>query len=150
MRRRMRPFRPGFRGHRRGFRRPLRRAGAAFRPTRRRIRRRGRRLLLGPSLAVLLLGRGAIKLQRADLDEIERHAGRPADEMTEDDLFAAMEALDIERLELTAEEAILVEKSAAGRSISGPCPRCGAPAGHAAPAGKHTRRIECRYCGTLL
>ena len=154
MRRRIRPFRAGFRGSRRGlwngFGRARRRSGSAFRPARRMIRRNGRRLMIGSSLAVLLFGQQAIKLSREDLDRIEQHTGRTSKQLTEEELFAAMEALNIKRLELTEEEAILVEKTADSRRLPGSCPRCGAPLRREQSILDTAQGVECSYCIALI
>ncbi len=154
MRRRIRPFRAGFRRSRQGLRsvpgRTQRRSRSAFRPPRRLIRRTGRRLLIGSSLAILLFGDQALKLNQVDLARIEQQTGRTPDQLTEEELLAAMEALNIERLELTEEEAILVEKSGGRQRLPGGCPKCGAPLGREQRILDPAQRYQCRYCGALI
>jgi hypothetical protein len=56
---------------------------------------------------VLLLVGGttaALKLARRDIRRIEVRAGRPADDLTEAELLAAMKRLGIQELELTTDD----------------------------------------------
>lgn len=66
-------------------------------------RRRRRRLILG-GFAVLAIGGaayGTFKLATRDVQKIEQHTGRSADDLTEQELIAAMQELGIEKIDLT-------------------------------------------------
>ncbi len=88
---------------------PLRRAVARRRRIRRRIRRR---MLLGSTL-VLAVGAAATryKLSRSDAETIERQTGKNAEDLTEEELLAAMKKLGIQKLELTAEDEKAIEEA---------------------------------------
>jgi hypothetical protein len=78
----------------------------------RRIRRRTRRLMLGTT-AILLLGGtvAAVKLQRKDIERIEKDTGKSADDLTETELLAAMKKLGIQKLELTDEDQAAIDQA---------------------------------------
>ena len=83
-------------------RRPIRRIRRrTLRRTRRRFRRR--RLLLGNAV-ILFAGSQIVKLNRSDVERIEEAAGKTAEDLSEDELLAAMKKLGIHRLELTSED----------------------------------------------
>ena len=71
----------------------------------RRIRKRTRRLRRGRA-AILLIGGTAIaiKLLQNDIDRIEEDTGKSADDLTEEELLAAMKKLGIQKLELDGED----------------------------------------------
>ncbi len=65
--------------------------------------------------SVLLAGAGtaaAIKLSKKDSERIEQHTGASADELTEEELVAAMEELGIQSIELTDDDKVAIEKAA--------------------------------------
>jgi cell division septal protein FtsQ len=73
------------------------------RTVRRMRRRRRRRLILG-GFTVLAIGGaayGGFKLATRDVQNIEQHTGRSADDLTEQELISAMEDLGIQKIELT-------------------------------------------------
>ncbi|MHA1679868.1 MAG: zinc ribbon domain-containing protein [Promethearchaeota archaeon] len=92
---------------RRAATRPFRAARRAS--TRRRIRRRRRRLarrvVLGSSILFGLAGSTlAYRLSRRDAARIEESAGKPLEELSEDELHETMDAEGIERREITDDE----------------------------------------------
>ncbi len=77
----------------------------------RRRRRRRRRLVVAGGF-VLLAGAGtagAVKLSQKDAERIEEHTGAPAEELTEEELVAAMEELGIQSIELTDDDQAIIE-----------------------------------------
>lgn len=92
------------RGARRGARRTVRRTS---RRTTRRVRRRMRRRILVGGMVVLAVGGaayGAVKLSQKDSQRIEEHTGASVEELTEEELVAAMKDLGIESIELSDED----------------------------------------------
>jgi hypothetical protein len=81
----------------------------AYRRSRRRFRRR--RLLVGG--AVLLAVGGAayagVKLAQKDADRIEEHTGASVEELSDDELQAAMDELNIEGMELDEQDYAALE-----------------------------------------
>jgi hypothetical protein len=53
---------------------------------------------------------GAYKLSKQDADRIEQATGQSVEEMSEEDLVAAMEQLGIQSIELTDEDKAVVER----------------------------------------
>lgn len=94
---------------------------------RRRIRMRRRRIVLTGGLVAIAVGSTAtaIKLKQADAQRIEAHTGKKPEDLTEEQLEAAIDELDIETQELTDADVAAIE--AAG-------PEEAAPAATAAPA----------------
>ena len=117
---------------RRGARRAGRRAGrrAARRTMRRRRmlpagrRYRRRRLLVGGA-TMLLVGGAAYKLGQSSVKQIEEHTGKPAEDLTEQELEAAMDELGIQEEEITDADMAALE----AESVDAP-----PPAQTAAPA----------------
>lgn len=92
-------------------RRLLRRGLIPFFGPRRFLWRRGlwgRWRWVGPFL-LLLFGSQALKLHQRDVQTIEGDTGKRAEDLTEEELRAAMKRLGIQRLELTDEERAAVE-----------------------------------------
>jgi hypothetical protein len=94
---------------RRGMRRTTRRTSR--RRTRRRVhrrhrRRRRRRILVGGMVLLAVGGAayGAVKLSQKDADRIEEYSGSSVEEMTEEELVAAMKELGIQSIELSDED----------------------------------------------
>jgi hypothetical protein len=75
---------------------------------RRRMRRRRRRrvILVGGLVAV-----GVHKLTKKDVERVEEHTGKTAEELTDEELDQAMDDLNIEKQEMTDEEWEQVEKA---------------------------------------
>ena len=96
------------RGARRGARRTARRTTRrTVRRTHRRVRRRRRRRILVGGMVVLAVGGaayGAVKLSQKDAQRIEEHAGASVEELSEEELAAAMQDLGIQSAELSADD----------------------------------------------
>ena len=63
---------------------------------------------------VLLAGAGtaaAVKLTQEDAEKIEEHTGTAPDELTEEELVAAMEELGIQSIELTDDDQAIIEEA---------------------------------------
>ncbi len=87
-------------GARRVARRVVRRAA-------RRVFRR--RVVVGPAVVFAAAAGGAagastVKMSSADAQKVESNTGKPVEELTEDELKAAMKKLGIQKIELTPEE----------------------------------------------
>lgn len=91
-------------GRRRRVRGPARRTVRRTARRGRRIRRR-RRLLVG-GMVVLGVGGaiGAVKMSRQDAQRVEQHTGTSVDELTDEELLAAMKELQIRSAELSPED----------------------------------------------
>ena len=125
---------------RRGARRTGRRAGR--RTARRTVRRRRvmpmgrryrrRRFLVGGA-TMLLVGGAAYKLGQNSVKQIEDHTGKPADQLTEQELEAAMDQLGIQEEEITDADMAAIEAEAiddapaAAPPASAPAPAAAAP-----------------------
>ena len=105
---------------RRGARRTARRTGrrTARRTTRRtarRVRRRRRRRIMVGGMVLLAVGGaayGAVKLTQKDAQRIEEHAGASVEELTEEELVAAMQELGIQSIELDEnDQAVIAQES---------------------------------------
>ncbi len=121
---------------RRGARRAGRRAGrrAARRTMRRRMvlpmgrRYRRRRFLVG-GFTMLLIGGAAYKLGQSSVKQIEDYTGKPADQLSEQELEAAMDHLGIEEEEITDADKAAIEAEA----VDAPASSAPAPAPAAEP-----------------
>ncbi len=60
----------------------------------------------------MLLAGGAVayKLSKKDADKIEEHTGTSVEELSEEELVAAMEQLGIQSIELTEEDEAVIAK----------------------------------------
>ncbi len=74
---------------------------------RRRRRRRRRRIILVGGLIAL----GAYKLSKKDVDRVEEHTGKSAEDLTDEELDQAMDDLNIPKEEMTDEEWEQVDKA---------------------------------------
>lgn len=106
---------------------------------RRRIRMRRRRILLtGGLIAIAVKGTSnAIKLSQQDAQRIESHTGQKPEDLTEAQLEAAIEELDIETQELTDAEVAAIESADAEPEAPSATPQpavAAAPPTPAAPA----------------
>ena len=69
------------------------------------IRRGARRLRLGTAVVLLLGGAiAAIKLRQDDVARLEQDTGKSAENLSEEELLAAMKRLGIRKLEITDED----------------------------------------------
>ena len=89
----------------------------AMLPTGRRYRRR--RLLVGGA-TMLLVGGAAYKLGQHSVQQIEQYTGRPADQLSEAELEAAMDELGIEEEQLTQADMAAIEAEAMDAPASTP------------------------------
>ncbi len=98
---------------------------------RRRIRMRRRRMLLaGGMVAIAVKGTSnAIKLSQQDAQRIESHTGQKPEDLSEAQLEAAIEELDIETQELTDAEVATIEAAdAEPEAVSSSAPPTTPPA----------------------
>ncbi len=119
----------------RGARRAGRRAGR--RTTRRRTsrrRRRRRRIMVGGFVLLAAGGAayGAYKLSKNDADRIEEKTGQSVEEMSEEDLAAAMKELGIQSIELTDDDKAIISKEE----------KQGAPDAEGAAGGDYLAELE--------
>ena len=63
---------------------------------------------------------GAYKLTKQDADKIEQHTGQSVEEMSEEELVAAMEDLGIQSIELTDDDQAIIEKESSGAAGTAP------------------------------
>jgi hypothetical protein len=103
------------RAGRRTARRTVRRR-AVIGPTRgvarRRHRRYRRRRILVGGATLLLVGGAAYKLGQHSVQQVEEYTGKPADQLSEEELQAAMADLGIQSEELTAEDQAAIDAEA--------------------------------------
>lgn len=90
----------------------MRRAGRmaarmAMMMRRRRRRRRRRRIILAGGLIAF----GAYKISQKDVDRVEQHTGKSAEELTDEEVEKAMDDLNIEKQEMTDAEFDQVDKA---------------------------------------
>jgi len=91
----------------------------------RRMRRRMRRRLVVGGAVVLAVGNSATKMTPSEVQQIEDHTGMKAEDLSEEQLDAAMEDLGIEGQEPTDEEIAMLEAEedkAAGQSAAASAP----------------------------
>ena len=86
----------------------------AVRSMRRRRRRRRRRMLLVGGMVAL--GYAGYKMSKKDVQRVEEHTGKDADELTDEQLEQAMDQLGIEKETMTDEEWAQAEKDDAQSS----------------------------------
>lgn len=63
---------------------------------------------------------GAVKLSQKDADRIEEHTGATVEELTEEELVAAMEDLGIQSIELTDDDKAIISSEEAQPADSAP------------------------------
>jgi len=111
---------------RRAVRRPIRRN--VWR-ARRILWRTTRRLILGSSVLLMIGGSYAVyKLTQHDVERIEQETGKSAENMTEEELKTAMRNLGIQKMELTPDDGIHIDRVAneAETETKKFCTYCGA------------------------
>lgn len=110
-----------------------RRAGrrAGRRSGRRVTRRRMRRRIIVGGMVLLTVGGAAlaIKMSKKDADKIEKHTGVSVEELTEEELVAAMKELGIQSIELDDND-----KAAIAKETGQAPPPAAQPTAPAAPA----------------
>lgn len=95
---------------RRAVRRPIRRN---IWRARRILWRTTRRMIFGTSVLLMIGGSYAVyKLNQRDIERIEQETGKSAENMTEEELKTAMRKLGIQKMELTPDDAIHIERAA--------------------------------------
>lgn len=103
-----------------GARRTARRA--ARRTSHRVMRRTIRRTVLVGGMVALAVGgtAAAIKLSQKDVNRIEQHTGKKAEDLSEQELDRAMDDLGIEEQELTDRDVATIERGAANEQAPQP------------------------------
>lgn len=76
---------------------------------RRRMRRRMRRRLIIGGAVLLAVGTSATKMTQSEVQQIEQHTGMKAEDLSEEQLDAAMSDLGIEGQEPTDQEISMLE-----------------------------------------
>jgi hypothetical protein len=104
---------------------------------RRTRRRRRRRILVGGAvlLAVGGVAYGAIKLSQKDAERVEEHTGSSVEELSEEELVAAMEELGIQSIELTDDDKAIIANE-------GDVPPAEAPVSQAEPGDSYLAELE--------
>jgi len=71
-----------------------------------------RRIVVGGAILLAVGGAayGAVKLSKKDADRIEEHAGASVEELTEEELMAAMKELGIQSIELDENDQAIITK----------------------------------------
>ena len=75
----------------------------------RRMRRRMRRRLVIGGAVVLAIGTSATKMTQTEVEQVEQHTGMKAEDLSEEQLDAAMSDLGIEGQEPTDQEVAMLE-----------------------------------------
>ena len=75
----------------------------------RRMRRRMRRRLIIGGAVIVAIGGSATKMSQSEVQQVEQHTGMKAEDLTEEQLDAAMNDLGIEGQEPTDQEVAMLE-----------------------------------------
>ena len=75
----------------------------------RRMRRRMRRRMLIGGAVILAIGTSATKMSQSEVQQVEQHTGMKAEDLSEEQLDAAMSDLGIEGQEPTDQEVAMLE-----------------------------------------
>jgi ribosomal protein L12E/L44/L45/RPP1/RPP2 len=131
------------RGRRAARRTGRRTARRTSRRTVRRVRRRRRRRILVGGMVLLAVGGaayGAIKLTQQDAERVEEHTGASVEELSEEELVAAMEDLGIKSIELTDDDKAIVASET--DQTAQPAPASAAAAAPAEPEESYLDELE--------
>ncbi len=101
-------------------------------------------LLVGGMVLLAVGGTAlAVKMSQQDAQKVEQQTGKPPDELTEEELKAAMQQLGIQSLELTDEDkAALAAQSGDETTASAPSAQSTQPAAPAAPGDAYLDELE--------
>lgn len=88
------------------------RRGVMRRTARRTSRRMFRRRLIVGSATLFMVGGIAHKLSQNDAQKVEQQAGKPVDQMSEQELQAAMQKADVREQQMTSEDEQAMEHAA--------------------------------------
>ena len=97
---------------------PKPRRGPAMHSRRRTVRRvrrrtRRRRILVGGAVVLMVGGAySSYKLSQQDVQQVEQHTGKSAEDLTEAELESAMDELGIQDMELTTEDEAAIDAEA--------------------------------------
>ncbi len=129
------PARPATR---RTARRTTRRTTRRVSHRRRRTRRRRRRRVIIGGMAVIGIGYGVYKLTQKDVDQIEQYTGEPVEDLSEEQMDAAMDQLGIQDQEVTDADVAQLDAGTQSAPAQAPAaqsaPQAAAPAQPAPPA----------------
>jgi hypothetical protein len=75
----------------------------------RRMRRRMRRRMIIGGAVILAIGTSATKMTQSEVQQVEQHTGTKAEDLSEEQLDAAMNDLGIEGQEPTDQEVAMLE-----------------------------------------
>ena len=75
----------------------------------RRMRRRMRRRLVIGGAVLVAVGASAVKMSQSEVQQVEQHTGKPVEDLSEEQLDAAMSDLGIEGQEPTDQEVAMLE-----------------------------------------
>jgi hypothetical protein len=75
----------------------------------RRMRRRMRRRLIIGGAVLVAVGTSATKMSQSEVQQVEQHTGKPVEDLSEEQLDAAMNDLGIEGQEPTDQEVAMLE-----------------------------------------
>ena len=73
------------------------------------MRRRMRRRMIVGGAVILAIGSSATKMSQAEVQQVEQHTGMKAEDLSEEQLDAAMSELGIEGQEPTDQEVAMLE-----------------------------------------
>jgi hypothetical protein len=75
----------------------------------RRMRRRMRRRMIVATGVIVAVGASAVKMSQSEVDQVEQHTGAKVEDLSEEQLDAAMGDLGIEGQEPTDQEVAMLE-----------------------------------------
>jgi hypothetical protein len=75
----------------------------------RRMRRRMRRRMIVGGAVIVAVGASAVKMTSSEVQQVEQHTGKPVEDLSEEQLDAAMNDLGIEGQEPTDQEVAMLE-----------------------------------------